>query len=48
MATRPLTPVQLAEYLVMVLKQLEQLDPAAQRQVLEAALATCERLEKRG
>jgi len=48
MATRTLTAVQLAERIVMVFKAIEDLDPDQQKEVLEHALATCERLEKRG
>lgn len=35
--------VQLAERVVLVLKPLDDLEPSQQRQVLEAAIATCER-----
>jgi len=44
--TRPLTEVQIAEALVMVLKQLEDLDPAIRRKVLEEALKVCDLVEK--
>jgi hypothetical protein len=47
MPSRTLTAIQLAERLVTVFKAIEDLDPGAQREVLEAAIATCERLEKR-
>jgi hypothetical protein len=48
MGPRTLTAMQLAERLVTVFKAIEDLDPEAQKEVLAHALATCERLEKRG
>jgi len=43
---RPLTEVQIAEALVMVLKQLEDLEPEIRRKVLEEALKVCDLVEK--
>lgn len=43
---RTLTEVQIAEALVMVLKQLEDLDPTIRRKVLEEALKVCDLVEK--
>ena len=44
MSGKALTPMQLAERTVGVLKSIEDLDPAQQREVLEHAIATCDRL----
>jgi hypothetical protein len=43
---RTLTEVQIAEALVMVLKQLEDLDATIRRKVLEEALKVCDLVEK--
>jgi hypothetical protein len=47
MSNRTLSAVQLAERVVTVLKPIEDLDPDAQREVLEQALAHLDRLAKR-